>query len=149
MDVALPANGPRVAEPVRDPVDDLIHGPFRLAFGLRQRPLSEKSGCADGPAPCAEMLGREVSAGRLADIIVDVLRPDRAAVAILVDVLEEILAGQVLCAANDPCDAPVGQLQSPLLARLSHERKTHCRTGDLDMPVAQRSEAETVVVARM
>ena len=47
------------------------------------------------------MLGGEILAGRLADIVVDVGRADRLRLAVLVEILEQVLAGQVLALLDD------------------------------------------------
>jgi hypothetical protein len=47
------------------------------------------------------MLGGEILAGRLADIVVDVGRADRLRLAVAVDILEQMLARQVLAFADD------------------------------------------------
>ena len=50
------------------------------------------------------MLGGEILAGRLADIVVDVGRADRLRLAVLVEILEQVLARQVLASPDDPAE---------------------------------------------
>ena len=70
-------------------------------------------------------------------------------VAVLVDILEELLSGQVLHALDDPRDAAVDHLQLPLLAGLALEGEAQRRAFDPHMPVAERRQAEAAVVARV
>ena len=93
------------------------------------------------------MLGGERAAAGVADVGVDVLRGDLPALAVVVEVLEELLAGQVLRALDDAGDAAVADLQHPLLARLALEPEAQARSLDADVPVAEGGEAEALVVA--
>ena len=56
MDVAFPADSPRVTEPVRNLVDDLVHHPLRASIRFRKLLGAEECGGADRAAPCAEVL---------------------------------------------------------------------------------------------
>src|SRR5690606_3677264 len=98
-------------------------------------------------APGAEMLGRETLAGVLADIVVDVLRIDRTAVAVLVDILEQLLARQFLDGAHDARDAAVRELQLPFLPRLADEGEAEASAFHPDVTGLQRGQAEASVLA--
>ena len=65
----------------------------------------------DRRRPGPEVLGRDVVAARgLAQVLVDVLGADGSGLAVVVDVLEEVLAGQLLAAPDDRREASVDQL---------------------------------------
>ena len=98
-------------------------------------------------APGPEVLRGERAVRGLADVVVDVLRADLAALAVVVEVLEQVLARQVLRPLDDPGDPAVGDLQHPLLPRLALEAEAKARPLDPDVPVAEGRQAEAAVVA--
>src|SRR5690606_925242 len=103
----------------------------------------------DGSAPGPEVLGAEpVSCGGT-DIAIDVLGSHWPPVALGIEVLEQMLARQVLRAAHDPGDASVDQLEPPLFSRLALEGEAQAGPGDGDMPVTQRGQPEALVVPRI
>ena len=67
--------------------------------------------------------------------------------AVLVQVLEQLFARQVLHAAHDPRDAPVGESDFVRHAAFSLEAQPECRAAHLRLPLAQRRETEGFVVA--
>src|SRR5690606_12519133 len=100
--------------------------------------------CAHGGGPGAEMFRAERPAGTLGNIGVHVARGDGVN-ALLVFILEEMLARQVLQVRHDAGDAPIGQLQLPLLSRFALETEAYGLAGDLDMAVAQGGQAKALV----
>ena len=71
------------------------------------------------------------------------------ALAVLVEVLEELLPRQVLAALDDAREARVGDRDAVLDAALAAEAEAQRRAVDLHVPAAQRGEAEGVVLARV
>ena len=69
--------------------------------------------------PGAEVLGGEVGAARLADVVVDVGRADAAHRAVVVDVLEQVLPRHRLAAPHDAGDARIVERDLVLLAALA------------------------------
>src|SRR5687767_12336997 len=102
MDVALAADGSGVAELLRDRFDrrDDVLLALRLRIDRLHRPQRGRG--QDGPGPGAEVLGREVAAGDLAEVIVHVAGADVARLAVVAYVREQLFAGQVLAAFDDP-----------------------------------------------
>ena len=96
--------------------------------------------------PGAEILCRDVAAGDLAQVGVDVRRRHVPALAVLVDVLEQLLAGEVLAGAHDLGDAPVLDLEAPDLAALALELEAQLRAVHRDVLVLQRGEAVALVL---
>ena len=93
------------------------------------------------------MLGGEVSAGRLADVIVDVGAGDRARLAVLADILEQHLAGEFLALGDDAFEIGVGDrrfVDDAVLAGIFHEQLGALAA---DMAAAQRRQAEALVGA--
>ena len=107
MDVGLAAHRRRVAERFGDRLDNgLDADPLVILF--RQQLLEGD----DARAPGAEVLGGEIAAGRLADVVVDVARGDGLGLAVAVHILKQHLAGQLLAALDDPLQVAVGELTS-------------------------------------
>ena len=78
VDVALPADRRRVAEPLGDRLDRAHDVLLRLGLAVERLDLLERLRGQDGAGPGAEVLGREVVAGDLAQVLVDVGRADVA-----------------------------------------------------------------------
>ena len=83
--------------------------------------LLECQGRQDGSGPGPEILGGEVGARDLAEIVVDVRGVDVLYAAFLVDVLEELLAGQLLAALDNPGEATVSDVDLVVNAALAAE----------------------------
>src|SRR5205085_1640316 len=81
---------------------------------------AERSKRQDGPCPGPEVLGRD--AGRDgSEIVVDIVRRDVVGFAVVADVLEELLPGQLATAANDRRQAPISEANLVLPAGLAAE----------------------------
>jgi len=72
VDVALAADGGGVAEAVGHGLDGLDDVLFGLGFGFEGLELAQEHGGEDGAGPGAEVLGGEVLAGDLLEILIDV-----------------------------------------------------------------------------
>src|SRR3546814_2673514 len=81
------------------------------------------------------------------EVVVDVGRADVVALALLVDVLEQLLTGDVLARLDDPREPPVAQFDLLALAALRPKLEDQFRAVDVDMPVPHRGQAEGAVVA--
>src|SRR5438874_1098268 len=60
------------------------------------------------PSPGAEVLGGDVLVGGLAQILVHLVRPDRVLLALVVEILEQLVAGQIAAPLDDAREATVG-----------------------------------------
>src|SRR6266540_7194858 len=108
VDVVFAAHGARVAEALRHRVDRPDHVALGFAPALR-RPQPEKlPGREHRARPGPEVLRREIAPGDLAKIGVHVVRGNRLALAGGVEVLEQLLPGEVLALLDDPGEAAVG-----------------------------------------
>src|SRR6266851_879711 len=146
MDVGAAAHRPRVAELARDGVDggdDPVPG---IRLGLESTGLVQRARREQGAGPRAEVLGGEVAVARLAYVLVHVVGRDRVALALGVEVLEEVLAGQVFATLDHTRHAPVFEADRNLDAALALEQKPHGRAAHVDVPVAQRGQAERVIL---
>ena len=100
--------------------------------------------------PGSEVLGRDlVAAGRLAQVVVDVLGSNGPRLAVFVDVLEQVLPGQLLAAPDERREAPVDQLALLGPAALAPKPEPNGRARHLRVPVAQRRDPERAIEARV
>src|SRR5688500_16069610 len=118
MDVRAAAYGRGVVETVRGGLDRLDEVPLRLAVGRRVLQRAEGPIRQDRAGPRPEVLRGHV--GRdLTEVLIHVVGGDVDDPAVVVDILEELLAGQIAAAPDDRCQATVAQADLDLLARLA------------------------------
>ena len=94
---------------------------LRPASSSTSRNSGERQRRGDGAGPGPEVLRGEVVAGDLAQVVVHVVGADVAPRAVLVDVLEQLLAGQLLALPDERGQAAVAHVDLVLLAALAAE----------------------------
>src|SRR5207245_9190209 len=147
--VIFPADLARVAKARRHGVDRLgdVAGGFAAAGGAPHVPRFGRG--EHGAAPGAEVLGADVAPGERAQIGIDVIRGDRLALAGGVEVLEQLLAGQIAATLDDVRKARLGERDDVLDAALAAEAEAQRRAVDLHVAAAQRGQAVRAVGARV
>src|SRR5687767_12039057 len=116
MDISLAADRRRIAE---------------LACHLLDRILEDALRGGLGPRPGPEVLRGDVATRNVAEIVVHVGRADLARLAVIVHILEEKLARQLLDRLDDARDAAVADRQPPGLAALALE--VEAKLGSVDV----------------
>src|SRR6185437_10068996 len=119
MDIAFAADRDRVAQIVRHRRDHLADA----ALGWHSVITAKALGRLDRPGPGPKILGGDIAAADLLQIIVDVAGADRADFIGLVAIFEQMLALQFLAGADDPGDAAIADRQIPLLAAFAAEQE--------------------------
>src|SRR4029077_5428227 len=99
--------------------------------------------------PRSKVFGGEVLTGDLAQIAIDVVRVDLPSRSVLVDVLEEHLAGQLFATFDDPGDAAIGDPDLDVPPALAAKYEADGCPMHLHVAVAQRRQAKRSVVARV
>ena len=66
-----------------------------------------------------------------------------------VEILEQLVAWQILATLNDPRQAPIGELDMVLFAALATKMKSHTGPSDSHVMIAQGRQAERAIVARI
>src|SRR4051812_46397671 len=107
MDVVRPTHRPRVAELLRDFVDGAEDVGLGLLLGCERPEIAQRTGGEHRPGPGPEVLRSDGAARDVAEVLVDVTGVDRLALAVVVQILKELLTGELLTALYDPRDAPV------------------------------------------
>nr|GFD54220.1 hypothetical protein [Tanacetum cinerariifolium] len=92
-----------------------------------------------GAAPGAEVLGRQRQAGVLVQVVVDVARLQRVAVAVGAIKLKEVLAGYLLALAHQARQLLVVQRYVVRHTFLAHEGETQVSPVNFNVLVEQRT----------
>ncbi len=146
MDVAGPADRGRVAQHPGDLLDAGGDDALLGALVLGGAGLGQGLGAVQRTRPGAEVLGGEGSPRGFADVVVDVVGVDGVPLALVVEVLEQALARQLLAAADQRREAPVVDAGAVLLAALAAEVEHRRRPGEANhVPLAEGGEAEALV----
>jgi len=123
--------------------------PDRLDDDASRRPVAlarlEGAQCPvrqDRPFPGPEVLRGERPARGLADVLIHVVGPDVMHLAVVPDVLEQLLAGELLAAPDDGRQPPVAQADLVLLPRLPAEPEPDRASVHPRVTVAQRGQPE-------
>src|SRR5439155_8941526 len=110
MDVTLAANGRGISQSLCD----AFNGPWDVSLGrglgVEVLEYLKRSGGQCGPGPSAEVLGGNFHAADHSQILVDVARIDIADASVLVHVLKQLLARELLALANNSRQALVFQV---------------------------------------
>ena len=149
MDVAPAGDGRRVPEPIggeADGLDDVLAR--RPVVGAR-RERAQRSVGEDGAGPRPEVLGGDVAARDLAEVVVHVVGGDIVRLAVVADVLEELLAGQVLAAPDDGRQPPIPDTDLVLATGLAAEPEADPRPRHRGVPALQGRQAERAVEPRV
>src|SRR5690606_33844833 len=102
-----------------------------------------------GPGPRPEVLGCELRAHRLPEIVVDVGRGHGAPAAIAVDVLKELLARKVLTSFDDACEPCVGERHRMSHTALAAELQLELVAAYPRVPVVQGRQSVRSVGSRV
>src|SRR5207244_6509438 len=113
----------------------------------RGRLRGQGEGGEDGASPCSEILRREVVAPDLPQVRIDVGRVYRLAIALLVQVLEELVSGQLLTLPDHAGEPAVRDADRMMLATLAPELEAQPRSLDGDVLAPQGREPIGPVVA--
>jgi hypothetical protein len=139
VDVAFAADGGGVAEALGDRLDGLDDVFLELGLGVAGLEVAEGHGGEDGAGPGAEVFGGEVGVGRGegVEVGVDVGGVDGAGVVVVVEVLEELVAGGVAAGFDDAGEAAVGEVDGVLDAGLAFELEGEAGAVDVDVAAAK------------
>ena len=149
VDVVLAADRPGIAQALRHDVhrlDDVAPG---LSLARRRAQCPECLGRQHRPGPGPEVLRGDGLPIALAQVLVDVPRIHRAALAVVVEILEELLAGQGLAVLDDPGQPLVGQDHVVPDPALAPELEAHLAAVHLHVTLAERGQAVGAVLARV
>jgi hypothetical protein len=149
MDIAFAANRWRVSETLGDLLNRANDILLRLGCRVEQLELSKRQRGQHRSGPGSEVLCGKVLAADLTKVIVHVARPDSSLLAVIVDVLEQLLAREFLAPADDLRQPPIIKVDRTPHAALPAELETETRTANGDVIVAQRCQPKRVVGSRI
>ncbi len=147
MNVALAANSPGVAQPLRHRFDSPKHILLRLCAGIEIRNFLQRFGRQHRAVPRAEILRREFLPRDLLQIMIDVRGGDVHALAVMVDVFKKLLPRQMLTGRDDFRKNRIIEVDVMIDARFSAELKMNMLAMNFNVRVADRGEAERIIVA--
>src|SRR5207237_6474651 len=98
--------------------------------------------------PGAKVLGCDLGLGDLPQIVVHMMRLDILALAVVVEILKELLSAKILTALHNLRDALVVDGHRVIDATLAAEFKAHLRSGDRHVLALERRQAIRLVDAR-
>ena len=147
MNVALAAHGHGVAETLRDGLNRTGDVALRLGLRLERRERLQRRGGQQRARPRPKILCGEFCSGDVLEILVDVGRVDHLPFTAFVDVLEQLVAGQIAACLDDLRKPPVLEIDGVPDAALAAELESHLRSADLRVLVAHRRQPEGMIVA--
>src|SRR6266436_1768638 len=147
MDIALSADGHRVAEPPCHLADGLRELSLRIAAFRRGLSREQGEGREDGASPCPEILGGEIVTADIPQVPIDVRRIYGLTVSLVIEILEELVAGQFLTPPDHSGQAAVRDADGVVLATLAPEFEAKPRALDGDVLAAKRRKSIGVIPA--
>src|SRR5262245_35597785 len=149
MDVALAADRLGVAQPFGDALDRSRDVAFGGSLRIKIFKLLEGLSGQRRSGPGAKILGRDVQAADLPQVIVDVARADVADAVVVVQIFKQLLAGQLLALADEAGQPRVLQVDLVFDAALAPKLETDARAVNVRVAVVHRRQAERAVLARI
>src|SRR5947207_8444781 len=146
MDVAAPTDRRCVAEMPRDFFDGAHDRLLALALAVEIAESTQRFRRQLRAGPGAEIFRGDVLAGDLAQICVDLLRTDRVLIALFVEILEQLVAGQVAAPFDDAREAAIVDIALVAISALAAEAEMNVAAFDADMTIAQCRQPETLVL---
>ncbi len=149
MDIALTANAGCIAQSG----GDRFHHTDDRSFGMRRRSAGifelERLRGEQRGGPGAKIFRSEVFSGDFVQVFIDVGRTDRLAPAFVVEVLKQVLAGQVLAFPDNVRQARICQIDLMLFSALTAESKANRRAMNVGMAIPKRGQAKRSIRARI
>ena len=124
MNIRTAAYGWSVSKESRDFLDGRCQRRPLSPVAFRQRGARKYGGGMRCPTPCPKVLDTEVVTADKTQIIVDLPGVDRLPLTIVIEILEEPFAWELLHAAHDPCKALVAEFGLALLPAFATKCKT-------------------------
>ena len=121
MHITLAADRWRVAEALGNGLDGFDNILFRLSFRFKRLEFAQHGGGKNSARPGTEILGGEVVACYLAQVVVDISGADGVALAVFIDVLKEFVSRQVAALLYDAREPAVIEVDSVTYAALAIE----------------------------
>src|SRR5205085_6848516 len=146
MDIAAPANRRRVAKMLSHLLNRAQHGLFPLRIGVEKLEFLQGFGGEFCPGPRPKILGRDFFASDLAQIVIYLGRADGVPIAILIEVLEQLISRQISAILDNARETPVIDVSLVVLTVLSAKADVYSAALDRDMPVPQGRQSKALVL---
>src|SRR5713226_228762 len=149
MNVTFAAYGPRVTELLRDGFNGAHDVAFGLNLGIELLYFSQSDGGQHRPGPSSKVLGGEIQTSYLAQIFIHVAGINALPLAVVIDVLEKLLARKFLAALDDFRQPPVIEIKLKFHAALAAKCEMNFCSSDFDMFGAHGGQSERAVLLRI
>src|SRR5687767_12884850 len=149
MNVAFAADRWRVAQTGGNALNGVANVALGAGLAVELLEFLQRHGGQNGAVPRPKILCRDVGATDFSQIGIHVCGGHITRLAAVINILEQLLPGQVLAGADHLGDTPVANRELPDLAALALEVEAQGCAVDLDMPVLERGEAIALVAARV
>src|ERR1051326_1606640 len=146
MDIAAPANRRGVTEVLRHLLESAQDGFFSLRLGVEKLELPQRFGREFCPGPGPKVLGRDLLAGDLAQILIHLGRADGVPIPLIIEVLEQLISRQISAVLDDACETPVVYIGLVVLTVFSAKADVYSAALDRNMSVPQRRQAKALVL---
>ena len=147
--VAFPTDRRRIAQPPGHLLDGCDHVPLRLRRAAEGLERTQRLCRQHRPCPRSKVLGGKISAGHVAQEAIHVGRLDGVRLPVGVQVVKQLVSGQILTSRHDAREALVGNVDGVLLAALAAEMKVNARALDDHVLFAHGRQAERRVRPRV
>src|ERR1051325_4567684 len=141
MEIAAPANRRGVTEVLRHLLDSSQDGFFSLRLGVEKLELPQCFGRELCPGPCSETLGCDLLAGDLAQIVICLGRADGVPIPLVIEVLEQLISGQISAILDNARETPVIDVGLVVLVVFSTKTDVDAAALDRHMSVSQGRQA--------
>ena len=149
MNIALPANGRRVAKDFRDRFDGVFDVGFSLFLCVELAGSPKRDRREDCSCPSSKIFRGKIFACDLTQILVYILGSDVVRVAFVVEILKEVLTGQILQLQDNLRDPAVSYIHFMLAAALAAKTKPQLRAFHVYMSILHGRKTERFVFARI
>src|SRR2546423_1698917 len=149
MDIAAPANCRSVSEMFGHFLHSADNGSFALRLAVKRLEFTQGLCGELRPSPGPEILGSDLFSGDLAQIVIHLCGPDGMALALIVHILEELIAWQIARVLHNAGETPVVDVSLVVLTAFAAKADVNTAAFDGDMPVAQGRQSEALVRLRV
>jgi len=143
------AEAPAYCPMVCDLFDGADHGALSLRFCIEQLEFLQGESGEICRGPCPEIFRRNLLAADFAEVIIDVGGVDRMSASFLVDILEQLVAGQITAIPDDPRQPAIIDVALVPDAAFAAEAQMDAIAFNLDVPTAQGRQAKALVRLRV
>src|SRR4029453_2120414 len=128
MHITRAADGPCIAKALGHRINGLDNVVLSFSLGRTGTALPEGTSGQDRASPCAHVFGCKVLASELSQVVIDIGRVNRLALAGGIDVLKKLISWQLLTSFHNRGEATVVETHCVILPAFATKVKLQCGT---------------------